>query len=194
MLHRTRGGIADSQDGDHGADADDQPQHGEQRAQPVVPQHVERLAEEFGELVMHGALAGGGYSWRSASMGERREARTAGYVPKNSPIASDEATAVKRIGNQWMLDTVPANCLSSSELPAIAASEPSTVPSAPPMQVMAIASVRNCTRMSPRDAPMALRMPISRVRSITETIMMFMTPMPPTTSAMAPMLEMPTAT
>jgi hypothetical protein len=38
-------------------------------------------------------------------------------------------------------------------------------------------------------APMAMRMPISRVRSVTETSMMFMMPMPPTSSeieAMAP--------
>ena len=32
---------------------------------------------------------------------------------------------------------------------------------------------------------MALRMPISRVRSVTVTSMMFMMPMPPTTSEMA---------
>ena len=36
--------------------------------------------------------------------------------------------------------------------------------------------------MSRPRAPIALRMPISRVRSRTETSMMFMIPMPPTTS------------
>ena len=36
--------------------------------------------------------------------------------------------------------------------------------------------------MSRLRAPIALRMPISRVRSRTETSMMFMIPMPPTTS------------
>ena len=36
--------------------------------------------------------------------------------------------------------------------------------------------------MSRPRAPMALRMPISRVRSRTDTSMMFMIPMPPTTS------------
>ena len=39
----------------------------------------------------------------------------------------------------------------------------------------------------PRRAPSALRMPISRVRSVTETSMMFMTPMPPTSSDSAAM-------
>ena len=37
--------------------------------------------------------------------------------------------------------------------------------------------------MSRRTAPMALRTPISRVRSVTDTSMMFITPTPPTSSA-----------
>ncbi len=44
------------------------------------------------------------------------------------------------------------------------------------------ASTRNWRRMSRVCAPTALRMPISRVRSRTDTSMMFMIPMPPTTS------------
>ena len=36
--------------------------------------------------------------------------------------------------------------------------------------------------MSDGLAPRALRRPISRIRSVTETSMMFMTPMPPTSS------------
>ncbi len=39
--------------------------------------------------------------------------------------------------------------------------------------------------MSLRRAPIALRMPISRVRSVTLTSMMFMTPMPPTSREIA---------
>ena len=42
-----------------------------------------------------------------------------------------------------------------------------------------------------RRAPSARRTPISRVRSCTETSMMFMMPMPPTMSVMSPT---PTAT
>ena len=38
--------------------------------------------------------------------------------------------------------------------------------------------------MSRRRAPMALRIPISRVRSVTLTSMMFMIPIPPTRSEM----------
>ena len=39
----------------------------------------------------------------------------------------------------------------------------------------------------PPRAPSALRRPISRVRSVTETSMMFMIPIPPTSSEMAAM-------
>ena len=47
------------------------------------------------------------------------------------------------------------------------------------------ASIRNCTVMSEDAAPSAFLRPISRVRSVTETSMMFMMPMPPTMSEMA---------
>ena len=42
---------------------------------------------------------------------------------------------------------------------------------------------RNWNRISCRRAPSALRTPISRVRSVTEIIMIAITPMPPTISA-----------
>ena len=48
-----------------------------------------------------------------------------------------------------------------------------------------IASVRNCMRISRGDAPTASRTPISRVRSVTVTSMMFMMPMPEITSVIA---------
>ncbi len=41
--------------------------------------------------------------------------------------------------------------------------------------------------MSRGRAPSALRRPISRIRSVTETSMMFITPMPPTSSEMIAM-------
>jgi hypothetical protein len=44
--------------------------------------------------------------------------------------------------------------------------------------------MRNWEMMSRRFAPRARRMPISRVRSVTVASMMFMMPMPPTTSEM----------
>ena len=46
----------------------------------------------------------------------------------------------------------------------------------------ATASVRNWREDVASARPDAMRRPISRVRSVTETSMMFMMPMPPTTS------------
>ena len=57
------------------------------------------------------------------------------------------------------------------------------MPSNPPTAVSVAASTRNWNRISARVAPSALRMPISRVRSVTDTIMIAITPMPPTRSA-----------
>ena len=48
------------------------------------------------------------------------------------------------------------------------------------MQPSISASIRNWSSTSRSRAPMASRMPISRVRSVTDTSMMFMMPMPPT--------------
>ena len=61
------------------------------------------------------------------------------------------------------------------------------MPSMPPSAGVVAASVTNRPRMTRSLAPSALRMPISRVRSVTDTIMMFMMPMPPTSSEMAAM-------
>ena len=61
------------------------------------------------------------------------------------------------------------------------------MPSAPPMADVVAASVTNCANITRSFAPMALRMPISFVRSVTDTSMMFMMPMPPTSSEMLAM-------
>ena len=63
-------------------------------------------------------------------------------------------------------------------------SQPTAMPSRPPRPDSTIDSIRNWSRMSRRRAPIALRIPISRVRSVTVTSMMFMIPIPPTTSEM----------
>ena len=62
---------------------------------------------------------------------------------------------------------------------------PASTPSTPPSIESSTASARNWPRMSLRRAPIALRMPISRVRSVTVTSMMFITPIPPTSSEIA---------
>ena len=56
------------------------------------------------------------------------------------------------------------------------------MPTPPPIRQSTTASTRNCRKMLAARAPTAIRRPISRVRSVTETSMMFMMPTPPTTS------------
>ena len=56
---------------------------------------------------------------------------------------------------------------------------PIAIPITPPISEISIASARNCFCTSPGPAPTAMRSPISRIRSVTETSMMFMMPMPP---------------
>ena len=59
---------------------------------------------------------------------------------------------------------------------------PARMPTVPPIMLSVTASTRNCRRTSPSVAPTAMRTPISRVRSVTDTSIMFIIPMPPTTS------------
>ncbi|SRN37740.1 Uncharacterised protein [Shigella flexneri] len=58
----------------------------------------------------------------------------------------------------------------------------SVIPNAPPTRQTSTASIRNCCKTSLARAPTAMRMPISRVRSVTDTSIIFITPIPPTTS------------
>ncbi len=66
---------------------------------------------------------------------------------------------------------------------------PNIIPKTPPVNVKRIDSVKNCTIMIFFLAPSAFRRPISRVRSVTVTSMMFMMPMPPTKSEIAAIPE-----
>ena len=67
------------------------------------------------------------------------------------------------------------------------AQQAKAAPSTPPLNPSVVASTRNCRRITAGVAPRALRSPISRTRSVTETSMMFITPIPPTSKEMAAM-------
>ena len=56
------------------------------------------------------------------------------------------------------------------------------MPITPPSRQIKIASIKNCCKILLCLAPIAIRTPISFVRSVTETNIIFITPMPPTTS------------
>ena len=63
------------------------------------------------------------------------------------------------------------------------------MPISPPIRQTRTASIRNCCMISLCRAPTAIRMPISWVLSVTDTSMMFMTPIPPTTREITAMAE-----
>lgn len=62
---------------------------------------------------------------------------------------------------------------------------PNAIPITPPKVERVADSIRNWDKIARRGAPTAFRKPISRVRSLTETNMMFMIPIPPTNNEMA---------
>ena len=62
---------------------------------------------------------------------------------------------------------------------------PPNTPMRPPTNESIVASIRNWAKMIRFGAPIALRIPISLVRSTTVTNIIFVIPMPPTNSEMA---------
>ena len=115
-------------------------------------------------------------------IGSRLAARRAGQMPKKSPTSALKPNATATESG----DTSVFHCMNRDS--ATAAPVPARMPRIPPTRQSTSASTRNCSRMSRRVAPSALRTPISRVRSVTETSMMFMIPIPPTTRLTAAML------
>ena len=65
---------------------------------------------------------------------------------------------------------------------------------APPIRQMIMASMINCIRIDWLVAPSAFLVPISLVRSVMDTSIMFITPMPPTSREMPAITEMATCT
>lgn len=65
-----------------------------------------------------------------------------------------------------------------------------TIPMSPPVKLKITLSVRNWVKISLFFAPMAFLMPISRVLSVTETSIIFIIPIPPTSKEIAAMLLM----
>ena len=92
------------------------------------------------------------------------------------PTAPENATAIAMITGEIVVSH-PVKCPTSFALIT-----PNARPAMPPRIAMTTLSTRNCGNTSEPRAPMAMRMPISRVLSVTDTSMMFMMPMPPTSS------------
>src|SRR6266496_1463672 len=123
------------------------------------------------------------HSYRRASMGSNLEALSAGYQPAPIPIAPANEKAIPMAEVDTSVGQ-PSELEMTWELKT-----PTPIPKTPPKTARTTASVRNWNWISPPVAPTDIRMPISRVRSVTDTSMMLITPMPPTirlTKAMLP--------
>src|SRR2546428_4218022 len=118
-----------------------------------------------------------GYSYLNASTGSSLAALAAGAIPKTSPTVIDTIVAIAALHTGTVV-LKSSRRLRSSPVPI-----PRMIPRTPPIKVSVAASTRNCQRTSRRVAPIALRKPISRVRLVTDTIMIAITPIPPTRSA-----------
>ena len=116
-----------------------------------------------------------------ASIGSRSAAFLAGYQPKNTPVTVHTAKERNTL-HGWMKMGQWATLFTIQLAP-----HPMMTPMMPPVMLMRIASMRNWLKMSTPRAPTLMRRPISRVRSVTDTYMMFIMPMPPTTSEMPAM-------
>ena len=116
------------------------------------------------------------YSNLNASIGLRLAAFLAGRIPKTIPMRT---TLPKARSMELVVMTADKTFLMALTMPKLRA-----IPMSQATMLMMSASMRNCMRMSVLVAPMALRIPISRVRSVTDTSMIFITPIPPTRSEM----------
>ena len=86
------------------------------------------------------------------------------------------STAHSRTGAVKVVDMMLPRTMASAEENTAAP----MMPRMPPNRERITDSTRNCRMMSRRRAPRALRTPISRMRSVTDTSMMFITTTPPT--------------
>ena len=115
-----------------------------------------------------------------ASIGFKLAALRAGYQPKKTPVKVQTRNDITTEYSNT--DTGhPSKELRTKETPI-----PNPTPIMPPDTLIIIDSIRNWNNICRPLAPIDIRKPISLVRSVTETYMMFMIPMPPTSKEIPP--------
>ena len=107
-------------------------------------------------------------------MGLSLAALRAGQIPKKSPVANDTLNDITTELSVTGALNVPVTVNTIGKI------LPSTTPINPPSKLSTTASIMNWSKMSRDWAPTARRKPISLVRSVTLTNMIFMIPIPPT--------------
>ncbi len=133
------------------------------------------------------------FAWRSPGPGGRPSERESkpppgprkpgpGWPPPGRTTKSESGYLPVRTGLQRWGPEGGAFRSDESDIAAI------RKPNRPPTAVNVSPSTRICPRTWRRRAPMDFRIPISRVRSATETSMMFITPTAPMLSVRLPMM------
>src|SRR5437870_13245526 len=178
----------DGGNSDYHGDTDHDAQHRQAGTQFVAANGVQRHPDDFAVVAqirksvnpsIRQLLTSSYISYRSAAIGSSMAARRAGYTPKNTPTLAETINPAATAHN-LITEGIPIRAV----MP-LAKVTPKITPKAPPTSDMVADSIRNCNSTSERRAPIALRIPTSRVRSVTETSMIFMMTMPPTTSEIA---------
>ncbi len=94
------------------------------------------------------------------------------------------------VASTVIISTEGVNAISGLTMEIILAARlappiPKRIPISPPIMVIMADSDKNCIIIDPVFAPSAFQIPISLVRSVTDTSMIFITPIPPTIKEMA---------
>ena len=121
----------------------------------------------------------GHYSYLNASIGCKSDAFFAGYQPKIIPMTPETKKAKIIAGKEIVKSTLIILAIKYE------VTTPSKEPMIPPLKVKITASVKNWLIIIFFLAPKAFLKPISRVRSVTVTNIIFMIPIPPTKREMA---------
>lgn len=119
------------------------------------------------------------YSDLKASIGLNLDALFAGAIPNITPMHKENTN------EKIMVPAVIPDDMPATEPNINAPETPIRIPIIPPQTLITIDSIRNCSRIARFLAPNAFLIPISLVLSLTETSIIFIIPIPPTTSEMA---------
>src|SRR5579883_1045333 len=172
LLHVVVQAVDDRRNRDHRRHANHNAEDRQPGAQFIGTQRLNRHAHCFTRIRYPHS------SDLNATMGSSIAALRAGYTPKKMPTPPDTNSA-SSTDHTCMSDGKPMASVTSLATPA-----PHSTPIAPPTSDIVADSIRNCSRISVYRAPSAFRTPISRVRSVTLTSMMFIMTIPPTISEM----------
>ena len=147
-------------------------------------QHIRKLRERI-FFIMFRIIKD--YSNLSASIGFSFIAFLAGKIPNAIPVKvvnqnaiSTTCGVIESCSHCTKLDHSP-NAVISLLISKII-HQLIIIAITPPKKVISTDSVKNCKIISLFNAPIAFLIPISLVLSVTETIIIFITPMPPTNS------------